>query len=305
MSTTLLTHKHIQWTNIVHPTQADIDQLGALHPHFHPLNLQDCLSDLEYPKLDHKDSYLFLVVQMPFWHEEEHSYRPAEVDIFIAHGLLVTVHRDELARLDEIFTTLQSDKDQRDEWMGRGASPLLYHLLNALVNDCFPLVHALEVQIRGIEHDLFHNDTRKILRHMAEVRRSLIVIRRVLNTQREIIKELFKGNWSFIQEKLDPYWEDIGDHLAQLCYTLDQDAEVMQGLSDTVDTLASHRIDEVVSLLTVVTVITMPVTLLATIFGMNITMPYENHPLLFFAILIVGLGLTVGLVWFLRSKKWL
>ena len=108
-----------------------------------------------------------------------------------------------------------------------------------------------------------------------------------------------------IHEELDPYWNDITDHLSQLRWILDEQMEVVNGLSDTIDTLASHRIDEVVRVLTVVTVLTLPLTVLATIFGMNVALPYAEHPLLFFVVVGLGLTLTIVLVRYLRGRRWL
>jgi magnesium transporter len=150
MSTTTLTFQQVNWTNIVHPQADDLRDLSARYPNFHPLNLKDCLTELEYPKLDHHDHYLFLVVQMPYQDQVQHSLRPAEVDIFIAHGNLVTSHHGELKTLESMFTVLQSDEFRCEEWMGRGASPLLYNLLNALVDDCYPLAHQLGLRLRHI-----------------------------------------------------------------------------------------------------------------------------------------------------------
>ncbi len=305
MPTSSLTCHDVSWTNIVHPTPVDIQALGDRFPAFHSLNLQDCLTELEYPKIDHRDSYLFLVVQMPFWDEKDKVYRPGEVDIFIAHGVLVTAHHNELPGLADMFRAAEEDEEKRAEWMGGGASPLLYQLLNRLVDDCFPMVHTTNDSLRHIEEGLFHTNTQHLLTEIAVLRRQIIVLRAIFKALQNILDMLIRGSWSFIQEHLDPYWGDINDHLAQLCSLMDQYAEEIDGLSDTLDTLASHRIDEVVRLLTVTTVLTLPVTLLATIFGMNVRMPFADHPLLFFTIVIVGVIATIWLVWYLRNKQWL
>jgi magnesium transporter len=305
MTTTVLTHNEVTWTNIVHPTPEDIQALGDRFPNFHPLNLKDCLTELEYPKLDHHDHYLFLIVQMPYWDPKERISHPGEVDVFISHNNLITSHRGELKPMVEMFAAMENDPDQREEWMGHGASPLLYHLLNSLVDYCFPIVHKVGSNLRHTEENLFNNNARHLLYEVAVLRRDIIVLRSILKPQYEIIQALIKGNWPFIQDRLDPYWGDISDHLAQLCMLTDQYAEVIDGLSSTIDTLASHRIDEVVRLLTVATVLTLPVTLLATVFGMNITMPFSNHPFLFFGLILLGLVLTAWLVWYLRIKHWL
>lgn len=305
MATQILTCNEVHWTNIVRPTEEEIQALGHRFPNFHPLNLQDCLTELEYPKLDHHDHYLFLVVQMPFWDEAAQISRPSEVDIFISHNELITAHRGELKPLVSMFETAEQDATQREAWMGQGASPLLYQVLDELVDYCFPIVHKVGQKLRGIEERLFQNNMQHLLYEVATVRRDIIVLRSIFNPQKEIIEALIRGNWAFIQEHLDPYWGDISDHLSQLCLLIDQYAQVIDGLSDTLDTLASHRIDGVVRLLTVTTILTLPVTLLATIFGMNVVMPFYDHPLLFFAIVVAGIVLTVVLIWYLRTRRWL
>lgn len=305
MPTTVIQHNEVTWTNIEHPTREDIEALGHRFPNFHPLNLDDCLTELEYPKLDHYDHYLFLIVQMPTWDPVERVSHPAEIDIFISHNNLVTSHRGEIKPLEEMFATAQQDPTKREAWMGKGASPLLYYLLDTLVDYCFPLAQKVGGNLRHIEANLFRDQTKHLLHEVAVVRRDIIVLRSLFKPQYEVIQSLIKGSWPFIQEHLDPYWGDIGDHLAQLCMLMDQYAEVISGLSDTIDTIASHRIDEVVRLLTVTTVLTLPVTLLATIFGMNIVMPFSDHPLLFFGIIVLGIILTVWLVVYLKRRRWL
>jgi magnesium transporter len=152
---------------------------------------------------------------------------------------------------------------------------------------------------------MFHGNTRDLLQKISMLRRNVAGVRSILNPVLEIVRDLGRGSWTFIHEEMDPYWGDIADHLAQLCAMLNENAEVTSSLSDTIDTLASHRIDEVVRLLTIVTVLTLPLTLLATIFGMNIVMPFADHPLLFYTVTGLGIGLTLLLIWFLQQRRWL
>jgi magnesium transporter len=144
-----------------------------------------------------------------------------------------------------------------------------------------------------------------LLQETAFVRRDIISLRSILKPQRDVVGALIRGSWPFIHEDLDPYWGDINDHLLQLCSLLDEYSEVVNGLSDTIDTLASHRIDEVVRVLTIVTVLTLPVTVLSTVFSMNISLPFGKHPLLFFFIVGMGILLTGFILWYLRKQKWL
>jgi magnesium transporter len=305
MPTTILTHGRVTWTNIVCPTPEDLAELSKRYPQFHPVNIQDCLTELEYPKLDQHDDYLFLVVQIPVYDSLLNIPRPGEVDIFISHGILVTSHHGELKTLENIFCAAQKDDPAREGLMGKGASPLLYHLISTLVDDCFPAVQEVSRNLRSIEERMFNDDNRGLLLELAMIRREVISLKGVIDLQPAQIQALEAGSWTFIHEELDLYWSDLANHMLQLKAMLAEYSEVIDGLSDTIDTLASHRIDDVVRLLTIVTVITLPLTLLATIFGMNIMMPFSEHWALFYILLIVGLGLTAYLIWYLRKRRWL
>ncbi len=305
MPTTILTHGRVTWTNIIKPTPDDINQLSARYPQIHPLNLKDCLTELEFPKLDYHDDYLFMVVQLPVHDEKAQFSRPAEVDIFITRGTLVTSHNGRLGPLNDLFAQAQNNAEARDRLLGRGASPLLYDLLDAFIGYSFPLVQRLDHEIHHIEENLFGNDTRHILNEIALVRRELIALRRILRPQLDVIGMLATGNWPFIHDDLTLYWGDISDRLKQIHSMLDEHLEVVDGLSDTIDTLASHRIDEVVRVLTIITVLTLPLTLLSTIFSMNVVLPFKDHPASFFVVIVFGVALTATLVWYLRQRRWL
>jgi len=306
MSTHIITHDRVIWTDISSPTPDDMAQLQDQYPQFHRLNLDDCQTDLEFPKLEPHHDYLFLVIQVPLWDEEEGVYRPSEVDIFLTSGTLVTSHAGNIRPLNNLFQQAQTDEQKRDKLMGRGASPLLYTVLQALADSCFPYMDKINQTIRHIENHLFNEDTEHLIKDIAFVRRDVIALRHILRPQLDVISRLEKGEWSFIQEGLHLYWSDINTSLLKLRALLDEQRDVINGLSDTIDTLASHRIDGVVRALTLITILTAPLTLLATIFGINVDLiSPELHRLLFVIVNIVGITLTVLLVWYLRRRRWL
>jgi magnesium transporter len=303
MSTQILTHGRVTWTNIVQPAKADIDQLAQRYPQFHPLNLQDTLNALEFPKLDHHDDTLFIVLHLPFFDPQQHLFRPEEVDVFIAKGTLVMVHSGQLADLNEAFRSANSDQNVRAALMERGASPLLYELLKRLVVGLAPLVNKYEPAIHHIEANLFSSDTRHLLNEIAETRRDLIALRHILRPQLPVIKALADGDWPWIHEDLTIYWKDLANSLAQVTAQVEEFVDMIGGLSETVDTLASHRIDEVVRVLTIITVLTLPVNVVSTIFSMNVALPNERDPLTFFVVVGTGVMLTAALVWYLRTRR--
>lgn len=306
MTTTILTHERVTWTNIVKPTQDDVDQLQTRYPQFHPLNLRDCLTELEYPKIDHHDDYLFLVIQMPRWDAAQRISLASEVDIFISKGVLVTSHSGNLKPLNALFARAQTNETDRMNLMGCGASPLLYEILHELLAYCIPIVLKVNQNIHHIEEHLFEADTEHILQDIAVVRRDVIALRHILRPQTEIMHKLEQGNWPFMHDDLTLYWSNLEDHLTQLKAMLDEHMDVINGLSDTIDTLASHRIDGVLRVLALVTLLTAPTMLLATVFGINVDLlPVDFHPLLFLGVNALGIAVTIMLLHYLRKRGWL
>lgn len=305
MSTIIVSTDRVTWTNIIKPTQTDINELSQRYPHFHQLNLRDCLNPLEIPKLDHYDNHLFLVVHIPLWEAHEQLFVRTEVDIFITKGVLVTSHQGVLLPLNKFFERLQYDETEKLHRLSQGASPFLYELLHSLIDECFPIVYKLSHRLHHIEKSIFNKNTRHLLYEIAKLRRDIITVRSILKPQVTTFHQLIEGDWPFVHDELNPYWDNLSDHLAQLSMMLDEYYEIVVGLADTVDTLASHRIDEVVHLLTVVTVITLPVTLLSAIFGMNVALPFGEHPWMFYGLIAFSFGITAWLLWYLRRRRWL
>lgn len=306
MSTTILQHGRVTWTNIIQPTPSDIEQLQTAYPNIHSLNLRDVINDVEFPKIDHHDDYLFIIIQLPRWDAHEKISHPSEVDIFITRSVIITSHTGDLKPLNELFARAQTNETAREELMGCGASLLLYEILHNLINYCFPILDKVNQNIRHIEDHLFQAETEHILQDIAIVRRDVIALRHILRPQYDVIHALEQGNWPFIHDDLTLYWSNLGDHLARLKAMLDEQIDVVNGLSDTLDTLASHRIDGVVRILTLITILTAPLTLLATIFGINVDLlPKEFHPLLFLMVNVIGISLTLLLLHYLRQRRWL
>ena len=120
MSTETLHYGRVTWTNIIHPTEEDMQTLSQRYPNFHPLHLHDCLTELEFPKLDATDGYIFLVAQLPRWDGDERICYPSEIDIFLAKGVMVTLHEGNFKPLIRLFASAQTDAAERKRLLGSG-----------------------------------------------------------------------------------------------------------------------------------------------------------------------------------------
>ncbi|GAB4568879.1 MAG: magnesium/cobalt transporter CorA [Anaerolineae bacterium] len=305
MTTQILTYGRVTWTDISQATEQDILQLRERYPNFHPLDLEDLLSRIERPKIDEYDDYLFVVMQFPIWDRTNRISRASEVDIFIGEGFLVTVHDGVLKPLRRLFQQCQEDEATRQRFMGKGSSRLFYAVIDQLVDYILPILYKVDSNIRAIVEDLFTEDLRQIIEDITFVRRDIIALRRIIRPQIGIVANLEKVDRPFIHDELDVYFGDILDHLQKAADLLSDQAEVIEVLAESADTLASHRINEVMRILTVISVIMLPLTLISGVYGMNVVLPMQDHPFAFFLIVLIMIAIMLGMLYAFKRRGWL
>lgn len=305
MAIEVLKHGRTTWTNIVEPTPEDMRYLGEAYPHFHPLDLEDCLSQIERPKIDEYENYLFIVMHFPLWDPDHRISRPGELDLFTGIGYLVTVHGGQLMPLVNLFEQCKDDPEARAQYMGAGAGALLHTVIDRLVDYILPILYKVDANIRAVEEDIFTENTRRVIQDISLVRRDIIALRRIIRPQIAILDNLENVDRPYIREELDVYFGDVLDHMVRARDILDDSAEVIGGLADTADTLASHRINEVMRILTVISVIMLPLSVISGIFGMNVPLPFQSHPVALCGILGLMFCISLTMLLYFRAKHWL
>lgn len=294
----------LTWTNITNPKPEDIDALRKKYKNFHPLDLEDTLSRIERPKIDEYDDYLFVVMQFPRWDYTRRISTPTEVDFFVGAGYVITIHDEMLPPLVNMFEQCKTDAEARKKYL-TGAGMLLHAVIDRLVDYIFPILYKVDANIRSIEENLFAEDTRQTIEDLSIIRRDVIALKRIVKPQLAILYRLEQIDRPFFREDLDVYFGDILDHMQKARDIVDDHAEVIEGLTDTTDALASHNINEVMRILTVISVIMLPLTLISGILGMNIPIPYQTRPVSFWGTMSVMLLVSIGMLAYFRYRRWL
>lgn len=298
----------LTWIYSEKPSRNEVKFLEQ-HFNFHPLNLDDVLSRAQRPKIDEYEDHLFIVLHFPVFDKENRITRPSEVDIFIGENYVVTVHCfANLKPLAKFFRECQIHEKSRQTYLGRSSSFLLYHILDRLVNYCFPILGKITGNIDDIEDVIFTKAVPETVRRISLIRRDLISFRRVIRPQIPVIETLEREDYPFFKEEQEVYFGDIGDHVRKIWDELEDYKEVVDGLAETSNWLTSHRIQEIMRVLTIVMAILAPPTLLSGILGMNVPLPggVESGSLLPLGILLSVMALiSAGMFVYLRRRKWL
>jgi magnesium transporter len=299
-----ITERKLTWFYIEKPTSNEVAFL-AQRFHFHHLDLDDILSRIQRPKIDEYEDYLFMVLHFPVFDKQNRITRPSEMDIFIGENYVVTVHcSGDLKPLAKFFQECETDKESRERYLGRSSGFLLYHILDRMVSSCFPILDKLTQNIDDVEEIILTKPVPKTVREISLIRRDLISFRRVIHPQIAVIETLEREEYPFFKEDQEIYFGDVADHIRKIWDGLEDCKEVIDGLADTSNWLTSHRIQEVMRILTIFMAIIMPVEVVASIEGSNLLpQSWLHNPLLFVLSFVVQVGIVVAMILFLRRRR--
>lgn len=300
----LVEHGGMRWYDIQRPTSADLDYLRDEFA-AHPLLLDDIVSRSQRPKLDIYDDYLFVVMHFPVHIKETRTTIASEVDMLIGSDYVVTTHDGNLKPLMRVFESALESEETRQALMSQTTAHLLYYIIDRLVDYCFPIVGQLTERIDEIEDAIFSRSDLRLVQEISIVRRDLIAMRRIIKPQLPVISQLEHRAIPLVQSDIDVYFGDIADHLAKLWDSLEDLKEVLEGLSDTFDSLATHRLNGVIKTLTVISVVILPLTFITGIFGMNVPIPYESSKYALLVISVVLAVITIVMLAAFRRRGWI
>jgi len=297
-----LTWGDLTWIDIEPPTEKETKYLAQNYP-FHPLDLDDTLSRKQRPKIDEYKDYLFLVFHLPRYRKDEQVLTSSQVAVFIGPNYLITLHKGELKPLVKLFKECQLDEESRQEYLSKGSGYLLYRILDRLVDYCLPILDKVGNGIEEVEERIFAARRSGTIREISRLRRDIIAFRRIIWPMRAVIGSLEPKIRRFINTDLTVYFGDMVDHLDKIWDGLDEYKEIIEGLSDTYDSLATNRTNEVVRILTIIATIMLPVTVVASVYGMNISLPFMESEYALLYVFLIMLAIIVGVLYFLRRIR--
>ena len=294
----------LRWINIERPRAADQAWLEDRFE-FHPLDYEDVLSRNQRPKVDEYDDYLFIVLHFPRYDKAVGRLNAAEVDLFVGPDFLVTIPNEPLQPLEYLFERCRTNEEVRESLFSKGPGYLLYKIVDELVDSSFPMLRKIGNKLERLEEEIFEGNSAEVVRDISNVKQEIINFRKVVRPQRAAMLDLERNKARYIAEDYDVYFEDINDASERVWDMLENYKEVVEALEDTNEAEIAHRSNAVFRVLTAISVIVLPLTLVASIWGMNVHVPGEGDTLAFYVVLGVMFAMLVGLVAYFRRRGWL
>ncbi len=271
---------------------------------FHPLAIEDCLHVSPRAKVDNYDDYYFFVFHALRYNEEsDNEITTAELNVFLGPNYLVTIHKSPMSTIGRIAAYCH----RSSSYLNRGPDYLLYAIVDGVTDEYFPIMDRLSVRIDELEDEIYEHPAEEITEEFLALKRTLILIRRVIMPQKRIFANV-NGSYSFdISEENIPFYTDLTDHLERIADSTETYRDLVNGALDTYYTIISAKTTETMRVLTIISTIILPLTFITGLFGMN-TFSWLGEgaePAMLVIAVVVMLAITLGMLYIFKKRKWL
>jgi magnesium transporter len=289
------------WLDMQAPQDGDIAILRHEFK-FHPLAIEDATKHHERPKVESYDNYYFLVFYAISYDEKGNRLRTEPMNLFIGANYLVSVHQGEIKAIDETIKRWQKDEEE----FGQDAGAILYALLDTITDDYFPVIDRLADQVETIEEQIFERFSEDALQSVFALKRDLLSVRRIVAPERDVLNVLIRREVPIFDSHTIQYLQDVYDHIVRITDSIDTYRDLLSSALDAFLSVQSNRLNQIVKVLTITSIVLMTDALIAGIYGMNFEfIPGLHSAYGFWGSILVMIVLSVGLAAFFRWRKWL
>ena len=291
----------VLWVDLCRPSDEESFVLTDAFK-FHPLAIEDVLSEKPRTKIDDYDRYLFLVFQIVDYIGREEGLKVSEVDMFLGRNSLVTVHWDEHRLFDYLYSRCERD----ERLMSRGVDFLFHAVIDTVVDNYNTTLDILEYEIDEVEENVLKEPDEDTVRSIFTLRRDILHLKRIVLPQREVIGRLARGQFDLISSRATMYFSDIYDHLIRIHDVADTEWQTLNSSQEIYFSAVSTKTNQIIKVLTIFTVLFIPPTFMVGLWGMNFEhMPELHWDYGYLVALVAIFGVVVGLLVYFRTRKWL
>ncbi|WP_230742965.1 magnesium/cobalt transporter CorA [Methanooceanicella nereidis] len=290
---------HVKWISLSSPAEDEINSIASLLD-LHPLVIEDMMQGEELPKVNEYPKYTFIITDILEFKEDE----------LIANKLYMVLGKDFLMTLTEDIDTIRFVQNlvvsKARNIIEQGPDFLAYTFLDRGVDKFYPVLDEIEDIVMEVEDLVIEQPDKWILNVMTDVRRDLLIVRKSAWLIREVISSLMRGSSPFITPRTVIYLRDVYDHIIQTMELVETYRDILVSSRDTYMSSVSNSLNEVMKQLTIIATIMLPLSFIASVYGMNFKfMPELEWEYGYFAVLGFMILLTAIMIAYFRKKKWI
>jgi magnesium transporter len=296
------------WVDLEKPAPEEAKMVLEDIFHFHPLSIEDCVTVSHAPKVEEYTpkeedrfwTYLFMVIHAVDYSRKDGVFATSELNFFLGKNFLVTYHEVPLRSVHAAEELCLRGSVR----IARAPDRVAHTLLDGIVENYKPALDELAMEIAELEDQVIQRPAGNTLNRILQIKKEVLHLRQIVGPQREVLARFAHGEFTMIRPHLLPYYRDVYDELFRISELAHAYADSLTGILQVFLNISSNRTGEVVKLLTLITVITTPVMIVGTWYGMNFKhMPeldWKQGYLLAFVLTVLSTGFTV---WWFKKKK--
>ena len=290
------------WVDLAAPTDDEARILADVF-HFHPLSIDDARSSIQFPKAEPYPGYLYVVLHgIDVSKSRQRAFATRDIDFFIGSNFLVTVHDGQstsIAHLRELC-------DRHDRLLAEGPVGLFHRIVDTMVDHYRPVMDALEERIDHMEEEAFAGQG-ELARRMVKLRHELAQMRRVLMPQRDVLGRLARREFAAISDEMAYRIRDVYDHVVRLADEAILFQDRVTGILEVNLSSISNRLNQVMKVLTVMSTIFLPLTVLSGMWGMNVPLPHfpGGDAAQFWWVAGIMIAIAVAMLAIFRRNRWM
>jgi magnesium transporter len=297
------------WVDLENPTPEETKYVLEDVFHFHPLSIEDAVMVSTAPKVeeyqpkeeDKFPPYLFMVIHAVDYSRKDGAFATSELNFFLGKNFLVTYHEVPLRSV----TSTEEQALKSTVHIARAPDRVAYTLLDSIVDNYKPALDALSLEIAELEQEALQSPGKSTLNKILQVKKEVLHLRQIIGPQREVLARFARGEFKLIRPHMVPYYRDVYDALFQISELAQSYTDSLTGILQVYLNMSSNQTGEVVKLLTLITVITTPLMMVGTWYGMN----FHDMPELSWKHgYLVAAGTTtistLAAIWYFKRRKW-
>lgn len=293
----------LRWIHILHPSESDFKYLHE-NFHFHPLDIEDCKSINNRPKIDIYDDYYFMILHFPYYDKSNRLLVTKEVKVFWGKDYIITIGNSHWV-VKEMFNKTKENKLQQELFLNKSSDKLLYIILEKLLNENNAILNRIGNELEFLNRDLFSKKAELIIEKISVSRKNLILLNTITKPQIRLFTKFESGDIKGFADEMDEYWGNILDYYHKTWDMVEDYEELIEGLSKTFDSLQANKTNEIMKVLTFFSSIMLPLTMITGMYGMNIGLPFQSYPQAFWIVLSAMVAIVLSLIFYFKRKKWM
>lgn len=294
----------LKWHHILDPTDEDLQFLRE-NFHFHPLDIEDCRSRTnQRPKIDIYDDYYFLILHFPYFDRWNRFLKTKEVKIFWGSDFVITIGKSHWV-VKNLFNSGREPDDLYQVRQVGTSDALLYKILEHLMQESLSLLSKMGVEVDLINRDLFSKKAERTIERISLTRKNIILVNTIFKPQLRLFHKFESGDIEGYAENMEDYWGNILDYYQKIWDMTEDYQEIVEGLSKTFDSLQTNRTNEIMKVLTLISSILLPLTFIASLYGMNVDLPFQGQRYSFGILIVFMVLLASGMIFLFKKKRWM